>query len=171
MDAAVTLPAFPIPRIGNPFDPPAEYERFRQEAVDRVKMWDGRDAWLVTRRDDIKEVLSSPHFSVNPQKPGYPFLTPSRAAFVKHHQTFIMMDPPDHTRFRRMLTRDFTQKRMEELRPGYKARRRDDRRNDPAGPPPILSKRSHSSCRSRSSRCSARPTTITSSSSNGATTD
>src|SRR5258708_19719554 len=53
-----------------------------------------------------------------PSKAGYPSRTPARAAAVKGYQTFITMDPPDHTKFRRMLTKDFTQKRMEELRPG-----------------------------------------------------
>jgi hypothetical protein len=113
-----TMPEFPLRRTGNPLDPPAEYDQFRAEGpLKRVKMWDGREAWLVTRRDDVRAVLASPHFSADPTKPGYPFLTPARAATVKSYQTFITMDPPDHTRFRRMLTRDFTQKRMEELRP------------------------------------------------------
>ena len=113
-----TMPEFPLQRTGNPLDPPTEYDQFRAEGpLKRVKMWDGREAWLVTRRDDVRAVLASPHFSADPTKPGYPFLTPARAATVKSYQTFITMDPPDHTRFRRMLTRDFTQKRMEELRP------------------------------------------------------
>ena len=113
-----TMPEFPLRRTGSPLDPPAEYDQFRAEGpLKRVKMWDGREAWLVTRREDVRAVLASPHFSADPTKPGYPFLTPARAATVKSYQTFITMDPPDHTRFRRMLTRDFTQKRMEELRP------------------------------------------------------
>ena len=113
---------FPLPRTGNPLDPPAEYDRFRAEGTPKkVRMWDGRQAWLATRREDVRAVLSSPHFSADPTKPGYPFLSPSRAATVKSYQTFITMDPPDHTRFRRMLTKDFTQKRMEELRPRIQA--------------------------------------------------
>lgn len=117
-DAASALPTFPMPRTGSPFDPPLEYVGFREEGpLKKVKMWDGREAWLVTRMEDVKELLSSPHFSANPAKPGYPFLSPARAATVKSYQTFITMDPPDHTKFRRMLTKDFTQKRMEEMRP------------------------------------------------------
>ncbi|ABE36820.1 cytochrome P450-SU2 [Paraburkholderia xenovorans LB400] len=113
-----TTSTFPFARTGSPLHPPAEYARYRDgQPVTRVQMWDGRYAWIFTRMEDVKAVLSSPHFSVVPSKPGYPFLTPARAATVKSYQTFITMDPPDHTRFRRMLTRDFTQKRMEELRP------------------------------------------------------
>src|ERR1700733_11886816 len=112
------MPVFPIPRQGSPLDPPSDYDRFREEGpLTKVKMWDGRFAWLVTRREDVRAVLSSPHFSADPNKPGYPFLTPSRAATVKSYQTFITMDPPDHTKFRRMLTKDFTYKGMEERRP------------------------------------------------------
>lgn len=118
MTAEITLPLFPMPRTGSPLNPPDEYDKFRQDGpLAKARMWDGRDVWLVTRREDVRAVLSSPNFSANPAKPGYPFLTPARAATVKSYQTFIVMDPPDHTKFRRMLTRDFTHKRMEELRP------------------------------------------------------
>ena len=75
------MPDFPLPRAGSPLDPPAEYDRFRTEGpLKKVNMWDGRQAWLVTRRDDVRAVLASPHFSADPTKPGYPFLTPARAA-------------------------------------------------------------------------------------------
>ncbi len=122
MTAQTTEPTFPIPRTGSPLHPPAEYARLRAEQpVAKVKMWDGRNAWIFTKYDDVQELLSSPHFSVMPSKPGYPFLTPARQAAVTAYQTFITMDPPDHSKFRRMLTKDFTQKRMEGLRPGIQA--------------------------------------------------
>ncbi len=110
------LPTFPMPR-SDPLAPPVDYDRFRDQGPTRVRMWDGRHAWLFSRNADVRELLSSPHFSADPTRPGYPFLSPARAATVKSYQTFITMDPPDHTKFRRMLTKDFTQKRMEELRP------------------------------------------------------
>ncbi|MEO8751836.1 MAG: hypothetical protein ABI624_04070 [Casimicrobiaceae bacterium] len=114
----MSAPSFPMPRTGSALDPPLEYATFREEApMTRVTMWDGRHAWIVTRRKEVLAVLSSPCMSVDPAAPGYPFLTPARVATVKSLQTFITMDPPAHTRFRRMLTGDFTQKRMDELRP------------------------------------------------------
>ena len=112
----IGLPTFPIPRT-DLLMPPPEYEKFRAQGPTQVKMWDGRNAWLLTRNADVRELLSSPHFSADPTKPGYPFLSPARAATVKSYQTFITMDPPDHSKFRRMLSKDFTVKRMEELRP------------------------------------------------------
>ena len=78
-------------------------------------MWGGRDAWLVTRMADVRAVLANPHFSNNPAHPGYPFLSPARAETLKNYQTFITMDAPDHTRLRRMLTKDFTQKLFQRL--------------------------------------------------------
>ena len=99
-------------------DPPEEYKSLREEApAKKVRLYDGREAWIFTRMADVKELLQEPSFSANPATPGYPFLTASRAVLVKSYKTFIMMDPPDHGHFRRMLTRDFTHKRMEELRP------------------------------------------------------
>lgn len=118
MDTQFIEPSFPMPRDGHPLHPPSDYSRYRdQEAATRVKMWDGRHAWIFTRYDDVVELLSNPNFSVMPSKAGYPFLTPARAAAVKGYATFIVMDPPDHTKFRRMLTKDFTQKRIEGERP------------------------------------------------------
>lgn len=109
---------FPIPRGTDPLHPPAEYNHFRsEEPAKKVRMYDGRNAWIFTRWSDVRELLASPHFSAMPSKPGYPFLTPARAAAVSSYQTFITMDPPDHTRFRRALTKDFTQKRISDLRP------------------------------------------------------
>jgi cytochrome P450 len=118
----VVAPNFPFPRTGSPLEPPLEYARFREgQPVTKVTMWDGRNAWIFTKMEDVRALLASPHFSAVPAMPGYPFLSPARAATVKSYQTFITMDPPDHGQFRRMLTKDFTQKRMEELRPQIQA--------------------------------------------------
>ncbi|MEO8004529.1 MAG: cytochrome P450 [Betaproteobacteria bacterium] len=111
------LATFPIPRSACPIDLPPEYAGFREEGLKKVTMWNGHTAWIVTRRDDITAILSSPHVSPNPRKPGFPFLTPSREVTVKNYQTFITMDPPDHTKFRRMLGSDFSPKRLAEMKP------------------------------------------------------
>ncbi|MEO8752792.1 MAG: cytochrome P450 [Casimicrobiaceae bacterium] len=120
-DAITSQATFPLSRT-DPLKPPPEYARFRDEApLKKVTLWNGRTAWLATRMEDVKAILASPHVSVNPFTPGYPFLTPRREATVKAYKTFLVMDPPDHTKFRRMLSGDFTQKRMELLRPGIEA--------------------------------------------------
>ncbi|MFI9721116.1 cytochrome P450 [Streptomyces sp. NPDC052396] len=101
-----------------PFDPPPEYRVFREEApIAQVTFPDGASGWLVTRYADIRTVLADPRFSsrrrmlrasipldegsVPPPAPGW----------------FILMDAPEHTRFRRLLTGQFTVRRMRELTP------------------------------------------------------
>lgn len=110
---------FPWPRAaGCPLTPPPQIAAARkEEPIKLVKLPDGSPAWLVTKMQDVKAVLSSPHFSASPEIRGYPFVSPARAAQMKSHQTFATMDPPEHGKFRRTLTKEFMMKRMEDLRP------------------------------------------------------
>jgi len=109
---------FPFVRKGNLLNPPPEYSALRLDGpIQRVTLWNGQTAWLVTRWEDVREVLSSPHVSSDPDRRGYPSFSPGRTAHIKSRKTFINMDPPDHTLYRRMLTKEFTLKRMQELRP------------------------------------------------------
>ena len=109
---------FPFQRRGNPLNPPPEYARLRAEQpLAKVTLWDGSTAWIATRWEDVRAILGSPHFSVDPFHPGYPSISPARAVQARSRQAFINMDDPDHARFRRMLTKDFMQKRMSDLRP------------------------------------------------------
>ena len=62
----------------------------------------------------FREVMTSPHFSASPLTPGFPFVSPSRAAQSKSYQTFITMDPPEHGQYRRTLTKEFMAKRMQD---------------------------------------------------------
>ncbi|SAK78183.1 cytochrome P450 [Caballeronia catudaia] len=110
--------AFPFGRPGAPLGPPPEYARLRaDQPLSKVSLWDGSTAWIATRWEDVRTVLGSPFFSVDPCRPGYPSVSPARAVQARSRQAFINMDDPDHARFRRMLTKDFMQKRMSDLRP------------------------------------------------------
>jgi len=111
--------SFPWPRdSAAPLIPPPQYARLREKApVVQVELWDGSLAWLVTDMEHFREVMTSPHFSASPLTPGFPFISPSRAAQSKSYQTFITMDPPEHGQYRRTLTKEFMAKRMQELRP------------------------------------------------------
>ncbi|MEU5209957.1 cytochrome P450 [Streptomyces sp. NPDC020742] len=100
-----------------PFDPPEEYRTLRaQEPVAPMTFPDGAAGWLVTRYDDVRTVLSDPRFSA---KRG--ILRPGGAeggdAPAPPPGLFIMMDAPEHTRFRRLLTGQFTVRRMRQLAP------------------------------------------------------
>ncbi|MGF6956035.1 cytochrome P450 [Paraburkholderia youngii] len=110
---------FPWPRDGAaPLVPPRQYALLREHSpVVQVSLWDGSLAWLVTDMKHFREVMTSPHFSASPLAPGFPFVSPSRAAQSKSYQTFITMDPPEHGQYRRTLTKEFIAKRMQELRP------------------------------------------------------
>jgi cytochrome P450 len=114
--------AAPLPLVrSSPLDPPAEYARLRAEdPVSRLRMPNGQTGWLLTRYSDVRAVLADPRFSsrngfvFNPVRP----LTPEAEVLLRQTPgQFIGMDPPEHTRFRRMLTGQFTVRRMRELEP------------------------------------------------------
>ncbi|MGW1793045.1 cytochrome P450 [Streptomyces tubercidicus] len=100
-----------------PFDPPAEYRTLReQEPVAPMTFPDGAAGWLVTRYDDVRTVLSDPRFSAKRGilRPGGP---EGDVPAPPPPGLFIMMDAPEHTRFRRLLTGQFTVRRMRQLTP------------------------------------------------------
>lgn len=113
------LPVFPGTRSARcPFDPPAEYADWRDaEGLQRV-LWHGNPVWLVSRFDDIRSALSDPRISADPQSPGFP-VSPMKAAGANANASsaFPLMDDPEHARLRRMLTGDFTVKRVDQMRP------------------------------------------------------
>jgi cytochrome P450 len=106
-------PPAPIPMARTcPFDPPEVYRRLRTEdPIHRILLPSGDHAWLVTRLADIRAILSDPRFShrndlIEPPVPPEPI-----APWVPTPPTpggFNMMDPPDHTRYRKILARYFT---------------------------------------------------------------
>jgi len=112
-----TLIDYPV-RREDPFDLPAAYRAAMLETpVRKVRLWDDSQAWLVTRYDDVRVVLSDPRFSADAQRPGFPFLSAAQRAALRNNRAFIRMDPPEHTRLRRTLTRDFTVRAVSALEP------------------------------------------------------
>ena len=90
-------------------DPHPAYARLRRtDPVRRVSLPGGGQAWLVTRYDDAKRALSDARLSK--AYPGGPGLSP-----VSRHM--LAVDPPDHTRLRRLVSAAFTARRVEALRP------------------------------------------------------
>ncbi|WSJ72144.1 cytochrome P450 [Kitasatospora sp. NBC_01250] len=90
------------------------YEKLRaEEPVTRVSCPYGEDAWLVTTHADMKTILGDPRFS--------------RALAAEHDESrltplpintsILGMDSPDHPRLRRLLSKTFTMRRVELLRP------------------------------------------------------
>ncbi|MGD3105471.1 cytochrome P450 [Streptomyces sp. YGL11-2] len=101
-----------------PFDPPAEYRTLRDEApVAEVTLPDGATGWLVSRYADVRAVLSDPRFSSRRRQLRTGDPAAGTPAPPPPPGMFILMDAPEHTRFRRLLTGQFTVRRMRQLAP------------------------------------------------------
>ena len=104
-----------------PFDPPAEYHRLRDEdPVARLAFPDGSQGWLLSRYEDVRSVLADPRISSARGFTSSPIRElPPEALELRRIRPgqFIGMDPPEHTRYRRMLTGQFTVRRMNALAP------------------------------------------------------
>jgi cytochrome P450 len=108
-----TVDALPTARPpGCPFDPPAELlDARRHGPISRYTHPGGKPGWLITGYDLVRSVLADPRFSsrkdllnvvdfeIPPAPPG----------------EFLLMDEPEHSRYRKPLIRRFTVRRMRQL--------------------------------------------------------
>ncbi|AOS64547.1 cytochrome P450 [Actinoalloteichus hymeniacidonis] len=112
----------PTQRDAGPFNPPRAITRLREtRPVSPMIFPDGHQGWIVTGFDAVREMLADTGFSSR-QDLGVlhlPYETPGMPTFTEPAPQapglFIAMDPPDHTRLRRMLTGAFTLRRMRQL--------------------------------------------------------
>jgi cytochrome P450 len=111
-------PLMPVHIRRDQFDPVPELGRLRREQpVSRVNLAIGGTGWLVTRYEDARVVL------------GDPARFPSRSDGFVAQTTgngpppglLLSYNPPEHTALRRLLTPEFTVKRMRRLRPRVEA--------------------------------------------------
>jgi cytochrome P450 len=111
-------PAFPF-RRDDPLSPPAAYARAREaEPMLRVTLWNGSQAWLVTRHEHVRAILADDaRFSGRFGQDGFPTVTEARVAVDRGERAFVGMDNPEHDRYRRMLTQEFSVPRMRALEP------------------------------------------------------
>jgi cytochrome P450 len=93
------------------------YERWRQAGpVHRASTPDGLQVWVVTRYGDVRAGLADPRLSLSKSRArpdcyrGFS-LPPALDA------NLLNLDPPDHTRLRKLVAKAFTPARMEGLRP------------------------------------------------------
>ncbi|PJE95676.1 cytochrome P450 [Streptomyces carminius] len=104
-------------------DPYPAYAWLREHApVHRTVLPSGVEAWLVTRYADARETLADPRLSKNPAhhsetahgrgKIGIPG---ERSANLMTH--LLNIDPPDHTRLRRLVSKAFTPRRVAAFEP------------------------------------------------------
>ncbi|SDH10141.1 cytochrome P450 [Nonomuraea jiangxiensis] len=122
MSDSATLPLY---MRRSAFDPDPELATVRGgEGVRRVKTVFGIDAYLVTRFADVREVLGDAERFTIAQRAG--FRPPGMAELTDEQLkamragNLLAFDPPEHTRLRRMLTPEFTMRRMRRLEPRVK---------------------------------------------------
>ncbi|MEU4157766.1 cytochrome P450 [Actinoplanes sp. NPDC026670] len=92
------------------------HERLRDNAPPcRVTLPDGSPVWLVTRYADVRALLADPRLSVDKANSDGSWrgfsLPPALDA------NLLNMDPPHHTRIRRLVSQAFTPRRVDGLRP------------------------------------------------------
>jgi cytochrome P450 len=104
------------------FDPTPALGEIRDTAgVHTVTNTLGMRVYLVTRHDDVKQVLSDYERFSNARPPG--FVLPGAPPVSEQEQAtaragnLLGLDPPEHQRLRRMLTPEFTIRRMKRLEP------------------------------------------------------
>jgi cytochrome P450 len=110
-------------------DPYPSYDRMSAAGpVCRAVTPEGAPVWLVTRYADVRAMLNDPRLSLNRRNStgeGYRgfALPPALDA------NLLNLDPPDHTRLRGLVSREFTARRVEDLRP-YVQRATDEMLDD-----------------------------------------
>ncbi|MFI0352354.1 cytochrome P450 [Actinomadura sp. 9N407] len=98
----------------DPFDP-----AFRADPYTRYRKLDAADRpirtpaglWVSTSHALCEQVLRDPRFGHRPENGGLWRDSPMR------RRSFLTMDPPDHTRLRRLVSKAFTPRLIERLRP------------------------------------------------------
>ncbi|WP_225805478.1 cytochrome P450 [Streptomyces sp. NK15101] len=104
-------------------DPYPAYAWLREHApVHRTTLPSGVEAWLVTRYADARQALADQRLSKNPahheESPhakGKTGIPGERKAELMTH--LLNIDPPDHTRLRRLVSKAFTPRRVAEFTP------------------------------------------------------
>lgn len=120
MTQAPELP--PLHMRRDAFSPTAELREIREtDGVRTMINAFGMEVFLVTRHEDVKKVLSDYERFSNTRPPG--FVIPGAPEIPQDEVSssragdLLGLDPPEHQRLRRMLTPEFTIRRMKRLEP------------------------------------------------------
>jgi cytochrome P450 len=110
--------------LGSPaflLDPYPELNRVRESA--RVFYDAGRERWFVTRHEEVRGCLRDKRLGRNfrhvltPEQIGVPALDPRWQAFWDSERwSLLWLEPPDHTRLRKLVAAAFTPRSVESLR-------------------------------------------------------
>ncbi|MBM6402922.1 cytochrome P450 [Phycicoccus sp. CSK15P-2] len=102
-----------------PYAPPQEHTRIRDAdgGVGRVTLGSGQEAWVLSRLDQIRTMLTDARFSSDRQDPNFPRFSPGGRPTGGMRPSLIELDPPAHGAARRAVVGEFTVRRMADLRP------------------------------------------------------
>ena len=104
-------------------DPYSRYERIRGEAP---IFRSGLGMWVCTRYEDCQTVLRDPHLGKardedakarNAERFSETILRPEDQEWAQRRRSLLFLNPPDHTRLRGLVSKAFTPRTVERLRP------------------------------------------------------
>ncbi|XEC31767.1 cytochrome P450 [Streptomyces fradiae] len=104
-------------------DPYPAYAWLREHApVHKATLPSGVEAWLVTRYADARQALADQRLSKNPAHHDEPAHAKGKTGIPGERKAELMthllnIDPPDHTRLRRLVSKAFTPRRVAEFAP------------------------------------------------------
>jgi cytochrome P450 len=108
--------AWPLSRDG--VDPTARLLAAReQDPVQKLTSFMGLELWLITGYDEAREVLGNVNHSTDIR----PFMGKSGDVEKGDIGGLGFTDPPEHTRQRKLLTPEFTMRRLARLKPGIES--------------------------------------------------
>ncbi len=115
-DSTATV-QFPIPPAPTLYHPAPQLAELRaSQPVAKITLDDGSMGYLVTRYADVRQVLIDPRFSRAAAGGKGPGGSETGIAILAE-DSMNAMDPPEHTRLRRLVAGAFTARRVEQLRP------------------------------------------------------
>jgi cytochrome P450 len=119
-EVTADIPEYPMEREAScPFAPPRKMlELGKVKPLSRVRIWDGSTPWLITGHEVARELFADSRVSVDDRRSGFPHWNEHMLSTVnKRPRSVFTSDAEEHTRYRRMLSKPFTFKRVEGLRP------------------------------------------------------
>jgi cytochrome P450 len=100
-------------------DPYSRYARMRSEGP---MFWSSLEMWVSTRFEDCQLVLRDPRFGKREdegvdERFSMNTFSPEQMDFLRQRRSMLFMNPPDHTRLRGLVSKAFTPRTVERLRP------------------------------------------------------
>jgi cytochrome P450 len=106
--------SFPFPATSHFHPPPQMLELVKEQPLVPVCLPDGTAAWLVTGYEQTRRVLTDQRFS---RARAVASANGRGGGAMIASESMLGMDPPEHTRLRKLVSTAFTSRRVESLRP------------------------------------------------------